>query len=406
MNILYLCDEYPPGRHGGIGTIVQLLARQMVQQGHTVVVAGFYDWGYGGADHFVDEGVQVYRFRRGLNSGWFTKKESLRVRASYKLLDKLGLLHKDIAESLPKYRAFVEDLIAKYDIDIAERPDFNEYVLYARSYIAPVQLSVPTVVKLHGSLTYFLREAEEAVPANWRRMEHDLLAQSTTVASVSRYTAQHTGEYLQYKADIQVLHNGIDTKLPDYPFASDSHKVIFSGSLAVKKGVYQLMKAWNIVHRAMPSASLWIYGKGPVARVQRLLDADAMKSVHFKGHVARQELFKEIAGSALTIFPSYVEAFAMAPMEAMALGAPVIFTTRSSGPELVTDGVNGLLTDPDDVQGMAGKILSLLQDPQRRRQLGENGRAHVRQHLDISVIGRRHEAYYATVLANAALSRS
>jgi glycogen synthase len=47
MNILFICDEYPPGRHGGIGTVVQLTARALVSQGHNVVVAGFYDWAYG-----------------------------------------------------------------------------------------------------------------------------------------------------------------------------------------------------------------------------------------------------------------------------------------------------------------------------------------------------------------------
>jgi len=68
VNILYLCDEYPPGRHGGIGTAVRLLARQVAAQGHNVVVAGFYDWGYGGEDEFIDGQVKVYRFRRGLAS--------------------------------------------------------------------------------------------------------------------------------------------------------------------------------------------------------------------------------------------------------------------------------------------------------------------------------------------------
>ena len=58
MNILLLCDEYPPGRHGGIGTAVQLLARALVREGHKVVVAGFYDWSYGGKDTEADQGVK------------------------------------------------------------------------------------------------------------------------------------------------------------------------------------------------------------------------------------------------------------------------------------------------------------------------------------------------------------
>jgi hypothetical protein len=80
MNILYLCDEYPPGLHGGIGTSVQLLAREMVKQGNTVVAAGFYSLGYGGDDEFEDEGVKVYRFRRYFDSKFFSKQLSLAPR--------------------------------------------------------------------------------------------------------------------------------------------------------------------------------------------------------------------------------------------------------------------------------------------------------------------------------------
>ena len=99
MNILYLCDEYPPGRHGGIGTAVQLLAREMVQQGHKVIVAGFYEWGYGQKDEFEDMGVKVYRFRRGLDTRLLADKESLTVRAAYKVMFLSGIFQKDINRS-------------------------------------------------------------------------------------------------------------------------------------------------------------------------------------------------------------------------------------------------------------------------------------------------------------------
>src|ERR1700761_9021534 len=110
MNILYLCDEYPPGRNGGIGTVVQLLGREMVRQGHNVIVAGFYDWGYGGEDYFEDEGVKVYRFRRALSSNLLHKQDVLPVRIAYKLFKSLGIFEYDIKKSIVKYGAFLEKL--------------------------------------------------------------------------------------------------------------------------------------------------------------------------------------------------------------------------------------------------------------------------------------------------------
>lgn len=47
MNILFICDEYPPGKNGGIGTVVQNLGRELVKQGHSIFVVGLYHFSYG-----------------------------------------------------------------------------------------------------------------------------------------------------------------------------------------------------------------------------------------------------------------------------------------------------------------------------------------------------------------------
>ena len=108
MNIMMLCDEYPPGRHGGIGTVVQLLARAYVRQGHKVIVAGLYDWGYGQEPVFEDKGVMVHRFRFGLAGKWLEKKDSITVRLAYRVLRITGLLQADITKSLERYRRDLE----------------------------------------------------------------------------------------------------------------------------------------------------------------------------------------------------------------------------------------------------------------------------------------------------------
>src|ERR1044071_7074058 len=187
MNILYICDEYPTGRHGGIGTAVQLLARQMAKLGHNVVVAGFYDWGYKGLDEFTDSGVKVYRYRRKLSSGVFAKQNALTTRVAYKFLKASGVFQWDINISLKRYHHFLEGLIAKHKIDIAEVPDYHDYMRFCTSYTPFPGLSVPTVVRLHGSLTYFSREAGTQPPKFVTQMERDLLQQADGVFSVSRY---------------------------------------------------------------------------------------------------------------------------------------------------------------------------------------------------------------------------
>lgn len=398
MNILYLCDEYPPGRHGGIGTVVQMLARQMVKKGHVVVVAGFYDWGYGGEDHFKDDGVMVYRYRKLFDKAFGFRTTYLQ-RALFKASDLAGILHYTNAIGLKGYKSFLESLIAKYNIDLIEMPDYNDYVRTCKGYLPFPHLSVPVVVKLHGTLTYFAREAGRDLPQYITQIEKDILEKAKAVCSVSEYTASHTKVYLDYEKPVKVIYNGIDTNV-DVEADKVCNKVIYTGSLAEKKGIYQLMHAWNKVIEEIPDARLHVFGKGPIEKLIPLLNAEAVKTVFFEGHVDRAALYKSLSSSELAVFPSFAECFALGPMEAMACGTAVIYTTRTSGPELITHKKNGWLIDPADISDIANSIIYLLKNKQITAQLARQGRATTKEKFDIGVITSITEQYYQSVLIN------
>lgn len=398
MNILFLCDEYPPGRHGGIGTVVQQLARECVRKGHNVVVAGFYDWGYGGADEFEDEGVRVYRFRRDMASSIFSKQESLFVRALYKFFTITGAFHRDIEKGIKKYEQFLLHLIHKHEIDIVEMPDFNDYVRHCKSVVPFPKLPVPTLVKLNGSVSYFNREAGIEPPKHIWQIEHNILMQADAVAGASRYTADKTKEYLEYPGTIDVLYNTIRVPEVRADIEKKKAQVTYTGSLAEKKGIYQLMKAWNIVHEKHPEAELSVYGKGPVEKVKSHLDPKAKSTVHFLGHVDRKVLFERLAESTVAVFPSYAECFALAPMEAMGCGTTIVYSTRTSGPELIDNMVDGILVDPDDYSGLADKICYLLENPEQNKEFAAKGRQKIIDKFSVSPIVDEHIIYYNNVI--------
>lgn len=400
MNILYLCDEYPPGRHGGIGTVVQLLARQMVARGHRVVVAGFYDWGYGGDDNFDDEGVQVYRFRRGLDAPFFSKQDSLPVRAMYKLLKLTGVFQLDVKRSLERYRKFLEKLIQQYSIEVVEMPDYNDYMRHINSYVAFPRLSVPVIVKCHGSMTYIAKGNQQPLPGHIWQMEHDLLQQATAVCAVSKYTADTTAEYLKYDQPVAVMHNGIDlTQIPPPPTnKKDDNLVIYAGALAPYKGVHQLLKAWNKVHKAIPTARLEMYGKGPVEKLKPLLDSNAQHTVAFYGHMPKAQLFEKLATASVGVYPSFAETFGLIAVETMACRTATIYTERTAGPEIIRDGVEGLLVDPADVDDIADGIIYMLNNKQERELMAEHGYQKATSLFDIRQVCKAHEIYYKQVL--------
>lgn len=398
MNILYLCDEYPPGKHGGIGTLVQLLARQLIQTGHNVVVAGFYAPGYGGEDEFDDEGVIVYRFRRGFEYPFMGDETKLSTRILTRLLQDSGLLQRDIKRNLPVYGEKLRQLIAQHKIDIVEMPDYNDYIRFCRTFIPFPALPVPVVVKLNGSLTYFKREAGKDVAPYILKMERDILNKAAAVSSASKYTANKSAEYLSYTKPIEVLHNGINTCLPSFNVIKNPKQVIFTGTLVKKKGIFQLAKAWNMVHQTEPDAQLLILGKGDKQKVVACFDKNALSTVSFLGHVAKSDLYENLAESTIAVFPSYAEAFALAPLEAMACGTTVVNSDRTSGPELIDHELNGLLIDPDNIDQIATSIIYLLRTPDVCARLAKAGNEKVKAEFEIGKIAEKNLRFYEEVL--------
>jgi len=399
MNILYLCDEYPPGPHGGIGTYVRLIARQMVKLGHKVIVAGLYSRGYGGADEFDDEGVKVLRYRWGIDDKWFENQRSARVRMFNRILLDTGITQRDIKRSLAAYQKKLAHIIADEQINIIEMPDYNDYIRFCKSYVPFPTLPVPVVVKLNGSITYFNAEAGIPIAPHVLKMEQDILNRAAAVSSASAYTAKKSADYLSYNKPVTVWYNGIDTNVAfeNSPLV-DNKQVVFTGSLVQKKGIFQLAEAWNIVIKQVPYARLLILGKGPVSKVIACLQKDAKSSVVFKGHVGRDELYACLSNSAVAVFSSYAEAFALAPLEAMACGTAVINSNRTSGPELIDDGVNGLLIDPDNVEQLASAIVTLLNEPEKRLRLAFIGNEKVKGCFDIDMVARQTLQFYQQVL--------
>jgi glycosyltransferase involved in cell wall biosynthesis len=311
-------------------------------------------------------------------------------------------MERDIKKSLAAYKIKLEEIIARYNIDIIEMPDYNDYMRFCKSVVLFPQLSVLVTVKIHGAITYFKNEANQPVPAHILKMEQAILNQAAAVSSVSKYTAVKSALYLSYPKEITVLYNGIDTNILAAHVTKKPRQVIFTGSLVEKKGIYQLAKAWNIVIKAIPDARLLVLGKGQQQKVTAYLNADAELSVVFKGHVATNELYAFLGESAISVFPSYAEAFALAPLEAMACGTAVINSNRTSGPELLEDETSGLLIDPDNVEQIASSIIHLLNNPNVCTRLAKNGYERVKERFEISKIAWENLAFYQKVLDNIA----
>lgn len=396
MNVLFICDEYPPGRNGGIGTMVQVLGRELVRQGHNVFVAGLYAHRYGEADYEEDHGVKVYRLRYGIKlpvkqeSRWYNIPEKFPAFVQQFLNGK---------KAFKKYIRFVEDLIEKEKIDIIEIQDWNSYDKFIGITPQIPNFTAPLVVKSNGSQTYFADEMGITVSERFNLIDKLLYQRADALSAVSKYTGGRNEVLFNIDKPIEILYNSIETPYPvDFSVKKREQTVMFTGTLLKKKGIYSLMHAWNKVNKTLPHAELHVYGKGNIDELKNILDEAALKTVHFKGHTTRDLLFEQLSKVTLAIFPSYSECFALAPLEAMAVGCPIVNTSRSSGMELVTDKENGSLIDPDDIDGIASAIIELISDKALQEKYSRNGFQTIMDKFNIAKSAQDHVLYYGTVI--------
>jgi glycosyltransferase involved in cell wall biosynthesis len=139
-----------------------------------------------------------------------------------------------------------------------------------------------------------------------------------------------------------------------------------------------------MVAEAMPSAQLLIAGEGSGLDELRTLAASfgpAESRISFTGH--RDDIAAITAALDVSVLPSHREAQGLVIIEAMAAGRPVVASAVGGIPEMIQDGVTGLLVPPGDPAALARAIVRVLQDAKLAERLGRAGQALVRGRFDV-----------------------
>jgi glycosyltransferase involved in cell wall biosynthesis len=158
----------------------------------------------------------------------------------------------------------------------------------------------------------------------------------------------------------------------------DPYTLLFCGRLNGphdQKGMDVLLKSLPLILR-YHKVALNIIGTGPrLPRYQALAaDLGVAQHVRFLGFVEHQDMPRHYQQAGVFVLPSRRESFGLVLAEAMACGLPVVATKVGAIPEVVEDGVTGVLVPPDDPEGLASAITALLNDPQTMRAMGTRGR--------------------------------
>lgn len=176
-------------------------------------------------------------------------------------------------------------------------------------------------------------------------------------------------------------YNPVRQPAGDRPFT-----ILCVGRLTPAKGQHVLVDACTVLRDWGRQFKVVIVGNGPDENSLRAaVDRHELNDfVEMTGPLNQDQVRAWYARSDVFVLPSFAEGIPVVLMEAMASGVPCV-TTRITGiPELIRDGIDGLLTTPSDVQELADTLAQLIDDPALRHELGEAGRERVREHYDLN----------------------
>ena len=201
---------------------------------------------------------------------------------------------------------------------------------------------------------------------------------------VSRAIDRKVVEEGRFGAPRTLVYNGVDlerydhqepccTLRDEYDMEPGSPIVGVVGRLELEKGHPTLLEAWPHVLREVPGAYLMVVGEGSrqEALHQIAREQGIERHVIFTGR--RDDIPAVTAAFDVAVLPSYREAQGLTILEAMALSRPVVASSVGGIPEMIEDGVTGLLVPPHDPAALAAAIVRVLRDHPLADMLGRAG---------------------------------
>jgi len=224
-----------------------------------------------------------------------------------------------------------------------------------------------TATRLYGSRLRRLLEpvTEPLARASLRRADALRTISGYTTDLVQRRLGREPAAVFPAYVDLTSFVDRPGASLPERP------RVLFVGVLERYKGIDVLADAWRKVAEEIPNATLHVVGTGPLhAVVEQLRHATEWTPRLDSDGVARA-----LDDATVLVLPSRSEGLPRIVIEAFCRGRPVIGTRAGGTPDIVEDGVNGLLVPPENASALAEALVRVLGDRALQQRLAEGARA-------------------------------
>jgi len=369
MRVLVISHMYPSTFNEAAGIFVHDQVKELIRQGCEVKVVSPVPWApfplnalsdkwksYSSIPHQIEwEGVEVYypRYIAFPRDAFFASSGR-----------RIYLMFKSLASEVHKHFRF--DLIHAH----VALPDGSAAVLLGE------KLQKPVVVTIHGQDLY--RTIHKSTTC--KAAISSVFEKAAAVITVSNVLKGLADKNLGFDSKTRVISNGVALDKVRSEGAGAERvqgKTILSASYLIpRKGIEFNLRAVSRLAVKHPDIRYRVIGGGPETdRLKKLASELGLSGrVEFLGHLSNADVMKHMAEADIFSLPSWDEAFGVVYVEAMAHGRPVIGCKGEGIEDVVEHGKTGLLVIPRDVSSLADAMDFLLDNPDKARAMGEQGK--------------------------------
>lgn len=375
LSICIISDDFLPAATG-VGTHVQLIGKELARRGHKIAVLTSRRPGEQEIEHW--EGVTVYRA--------FT----LKVAGFYQALPSKTTIKRILEQVKP-------DLVHHHYLSI----------LLKRTYNVARAMGIPQIYTYHMTVDhltqpFFMRPFRGLIS----RQIVDSCNRFTQILCPSASLSKQLPG-MGIHAPVRYISNPVvfdDTASVQPASRGPEFTILFAGRFEPEKNVSFLLQAFKLLLNQLPDATLWLAGRGSLRETleRQAAELGISNRVQFLGFLDHPSLASRYAACDVFVLPALVEVQPLVAMEAMWFGRPVIVTRAIvAATEMVEQGVNGYIVDPESAEDLAERLATLAADPTLRASQGEASRRRANAYRPELVVDEL-EATYRNIVASKA----
>jgi len=385
-----MCREFPPAHHGGTGSVTSEMAKMLQSKNNRIYINSRYF-----CDEFKNSSVKK-QYTEGLFSRY---------------IEKIPISSFDSVYYAYRAGSQTNKLLKLNEIDIVEAPSHG-----AESLFYSINKSTPLVIRLHGFISKiplteidnpinkkqlsFTKEPKTQLFRNyvnkknqqimWELEKKAVLNADMLICpsmSVKNFILNEISEVDEN--NLKLIYNGIDCNIFDkiqpqeenirkkYNIKNGSKLICFVGRVIKPKGVETLIRSIPYVLSKYRNVTFIFMGplidKSLIELCKNINSPIDRENIIFTNRINREDVYNLLKISYMLVHPSLYEVLPTTILEAMAFKKSVVASDISPHKELIKNCKNGFLFETNNYEDLADKILELLFDPDKSKNMGIKG---------------------------------